>query len=284
MQIILYYHREAQSSASVLADLISRQVQENYTLRGELPSTDFLAYQWQLTESYNEYQRLNILQKALPYVRDSGLALYLRGEGAKPIRRIVADLDGCLVSEELLIKLSEGEAFAQELSQATLASMQGTIPFVENFACRIAYLAGKQAKDLEGIAYTMDLAPGVDLLSYFIEGEDIRFDIASSNLVPYVHHLSLRLNAHEYIATMPSMDEQEVLDGKLVEPIVTGEVKRTFAISNPYDRYPAEVTLTIGDGANDLPMLSATGHALLYHSGLPHSLNIAHLVADLYFR
>lgn len=273
-----------QADTSSLVQLLSNATEQSHTQATDLPSAQISALIWDCPKALSEAKCYELLRSALPYVRAGGYALYLRQSGAKPIRRIVADLDGCLVAEELLVKLSEGETFAHELSTATQAAMQGEVPFAENFAQRIAYLRGKCATDLESIAYQMTLAPGAELLTYFVEGEDIRFDIASSNLVPYVHHLSLRLNAHEYIATMPSMDEDEILDGTLIAPIVSGAEKRTFALANPYERYPAEATLSIGDGANDLPMLSATGHALLYASTSPHSLNIAHLVADLYFR
>lgn len=271
-----------------LAEAIRTQLQDytsaEYQHCEDCPSPNMLVYYLDLGEGITPSKREVILRDLLPYVRHYGLGIYLKRADALPIRRIVADLDGCMVREELLVRLSQGKAFASEVETATQAAMSGKESFEENFSKRIQHLKGLPVSTLETIAYEVPLAQGSEYLQHFIEGEELQLDIASSNLVPYVHHLSLRLNAHSYVATMPSMDESEVLDGSLVAPIIGAQEKRQFLLEHCNERQPETAVLAIGDGANDLKMLTTAGHALLYSACAADSLNIAHIVMDLYFR
>lgn len=269
---------------SELLPLISPYLNSEGVRTLDVPSALISGYAYELKEHLSTDERLSLLSAVLPYARKRGIALYIKASNAEPIKRIVADLDGCLVADELLPVLAQESEHARQIEEATALAMEGKQSFRENFSHRIGLLPGIPATRLEELAYELRLAPGVELLCHFTEGEAIRLDIASSNLIPYVHHVARRFGADEYIGTMPSLDEEERLTGALEEPIITDKEKQQFALNDPYNKSKAEETLCIGDGANDLLMLASTGHGLLYSSLSEHSLNIAHLVADIYFR
>lgn len=250
----------------------------------DCPSPLIELFTWELSKPPTDLDKYKLLSQLLPSVRRGECAVYLRGHDSQAIRRIVADLDGCLVAEELLPRLAVGKSYQEEMLRTTLEAMNGAEDFDKSFRQRVSLLRGTEVKALEETAWQIALAPGIELFAHFTEGEDIRLDIASSNLTPYVHHLANRLGASDYIATMPSLGEDEILDGKLIDPIVGAETKRQYANTPPSDRYSRVNTLTIGDGANDLAMLSSTAHALMYSSLGDNPLNLAHLLADLYFR
>lgn len=242
-------------------------------------------YHYTLCKQLKEEERKVLLASMLPCVRVHGFALYLRSTQASAIKRIVSDLDGTLVAEELLVALSREQEFAEEMRQSTESAMLGQLAFEANFRERVARLQGITATRLEEIAYELPLASGDELFCYFAQGEDIRLDIASSNLAPYVHNLSIRLNANEYIATMPILaDDDETLTGELVEHIIGAEEKRAFAQYDPHNKVTTSATMAIGDGANDLDMLAVVDHALLYTALHPSSPNIAHITTNIYFQ
>lgn len=250
----------------------------------DTPAKGHKVLRWTLHRELSQEERNSLYQELLPHIRQCACAIYYKGEHAQAIRRIVADLDGCLVAEELLVHVAQSRGEGSVIAEATQQAMQGEIDFARSFSERVRILKGMTASQLEEIAQSIRLAQGVESFCRFTEGEDIRLDLASSNLTPYVHTLMLRLGANDYIATMPSMDSVEVLDGTLVEPIITAEHKRDYCLSEVSKRISIEQTLTIGDGANDLLMLACTPHALLYHSAGEESLNIADIMIDLYFR
>lgn len=280
--IYLYTHKA--STASVVAEL--SDILKDYLASAQpqqlpAPSRTQDTTLWDLSSSpLSSRERHSLLSALLSYVRRQPVALYYRSPEAKPIRRIVADLDGCLVSEELLVRIAR----EQSMHTDTIAAMTGAVDFESSFRRRVQCVRGMTASQLEELGASVSLAPGIEHFCRFTEGEDIRLDLASSNLTPYVHTLMLRLGATDYIATMPEMDEEEVLDGTLSEPIVDAQSKRDFALQTIGRDIRLESTLSIGDGANDLEMLSATAHALLYCSAIDDSLDIGEVMTDLYFR
>lgn len=242
-------------------------------------------YEWEMEQVLSRADRLQILRSLLPQVRESGQAICLKSSTRQAIKRIVADLDGTLVGGELLVQLVGGQAEEQKMKRETERAMSGACLFEENFRARVRHLAGLGATRLEEMAYEMPLARGAELLGYFIQGEELRFDLASSNLTPYVHNLAIRFNAHEYIATMPLLEsDNETLTGLLVDQIIGPNEKRSFVEHDPYQRVTADGVLSIGDGANDLEMLASAGHALLYVADHTQALNIAHVCTDVYFQ
>lgn len=248
------------------------------------PSKQQAVTRWTLPRELSTSERQQAFLCLLPHIRQKPFALYYKGSNALPIKRIVADLDGCLVADELLIRIAQTLGWHPSMSEDTYKAMAGHTDFIASFKERVQILQGITASELEAWARSINLAPGIEHFCRFTEGEDIRLDLASSNLTPYVHSLMLRLGANDYISTMPSMNSLEVLDGTLIEPIITDKHKKEYALKAVHNSIGVEHTLTIGDGANDLLMLANTPHALLYHSVLPNSLNIADIVVDLYFR
>lgn len=283
-KIYIYRDKTVGDLPTEILELLRSYLGASEAQQLDTPSQHLALWAWQCEKSLSHDERLALQSAILPFVRQGALALYIQSERAEPIKRLVADLDGCLVAGELLVRLGEELGCIDEMSKQTELAMSGAEDFAENFAKRIALLRGVQAIRLEELALEMPLAPGLELLCHFTEGEAIRLDIASSNLTPYVHTLAQRFGADEYISTMPTLSADEVLEGGLVEPIIGAEEKRAFAAADPYQKVSSEATLSLGDGANDLLMLSATGHALLYCSLASKPLNIAHIVADLYFR
>lgn len=280
--IYLYTHKA--STARVVAEI--SDILEGYlaSVQAQLlpsPSQAQDTTCWDISSRpLSSGERHSLFSVLLGYIRREPVALYCRSEGAKPIRRIVADLDGCLVSEELLVRIAQEQAVYSD----TIAAMTGAVDFETSFRKRVQCVRGMTASQLEELGNIVNLAPGIERFCRFTEGEDIRLDLASSNLTPYVHTLTLRLGASDYIATMPEMSDDEILDGTLSIPVVDARSKRDFALQSPGRDITPESTLVIGDGANDLEMLSATAHALLYYSAIDNSLSISDIVADLYFR
>ncbi len=284
MKIHVYKLVDKQVISQELYQILSSYTHNNCQIYNNTPAKNLELYVWSLDGELTWTQKKGLLTKLLPIVRTEGLAIYLREQESEPIRRIVADLDGCLVAEELLPRLSKGKSYEDVINRMTQDAMSGIEGFGDNFARRVTYFQGLPATELERIAWEVKLARGIELFCQMTEGEEIRLDIASSNLVPYVHHLAQRLGATDYIATMPELDEEELLTGELVQPIIKADEKRSFAEQPIGGVYRPQNTLTIGDGANDIEMLSSSSHSLLYSSVGLESLNLAHVFMDLYFR
>lgn len=210
-----------------------------------------------------------LLANSLADVRHGLCLVYIR-RSMLSIRRIVADLDGTLIRGEGLIWLARAKGLERKIDQLTEACMLGQVSFTESFGHRLKLLGAITEKEWSIVAQAIPLADGVQGLSSMLKELGIAFDCASGGLEPFVAELQTRLGYEHYVCSKP---EQYILDS-------IG--KRSFACCDPRsDQVPAEATLSVGDGANDLDMLASTGHALLYSAMPREAYPLDRLISQL---
>lgn len=214
-------------------------------------------------------RRSALLSEWLKSIRRWGHPLLWQGSTA-PVRHLVSDLDGTLTAREGMVELARVRGRERELEELTSAAMLGQEPFAESFIARTALLEGITWEQMAEVARQLPLSPGATGLARLCQGRGISFGVATGAYAPLARVLQSRLGYDRYIASSPSLDEGGRLVGIEPKAIVQGEHKRSFALAQGL---PLR-TLCVGDGANDLPMLSEAGYALLYPAATGYAASL----------
>jgi len=196
-------------------------------------------------------------------------------------RLIVFDMDSTLIQCEVIDELARAAGAGDQVAAITEAAMRGEIPFNESFERRLATLAGLDASVLAEIADALPITEGAERLISNLKRLGYRVGILSGGFDYFANHLK-----HRFGLDCVSANELDIVDGKLTGrvkgEIVNGEKKaellRTMAGELGIDM---RQTIAVGDGANDLPMLSIAGLGVAFHAKPLVKENARHAISTL---
>lgn len=182
------------------------------------------------------------------------------------MRLIVMDVDSTLIQGEVIEMLAAHAGCEAEVARVTDAAMRGDLDFGESLTARVALLAGLDATALDRVYDDLVLAPGARTTIRTLKRLGYRFAIVSGGFSQITDRLAADLGI-DYAAA----NELEIVDGKLTGKVL-GEVVDRAGKARALRRFAAEVgiaeaaTIAIGDGANDLDMLSAAGLGIAFNA------------------
>ena len=182
-------------------------------------------------------------------------------------RRLVAfDMDSTLIEAEVIDELAHRAGVGEEVSAITERAMRGEIDFSESFRRRVGLLKGLDEGVLEEVAGGLTLSEGAEHLVSTLRSLGYKTAILSGGFTYFGEHLKRRLGI-DYVYA----NELEIVDGKVTGEvsgeIVDGERKaallRDIASREGID---LQQVIAVGDGANDLPMLSIAGLGIAFRA------------------
>ena len=204
------------------------------------------------------------------------------------MRLVVMDVDSTLVQGEVIEMLAGHAGCQDEVRAVTERAMHGELDFEESLHARVALLAGLDASFLDRVYDDLVLAPGARTLVRTLKRLGYRFAIVSGGF----SHVTDRIAADLGI-DFAAANELEIVDGRLTGRIV-GPVVDRAGKAEALRRFAAEVgvsqaaTVAIGDGANDLDMLSAAGLGIAFNAkpvvqrAADTAVNVPYLDAIMY--
>ena len=204
------------------------------------------------------------------------------------MRLIVMDVDSTLVQGEVIEMLADQAGCLDEVARLTEAAMRGDLDFEQSLRERVALLKGLDASALDRVYDSIVLAPGARTLVRTLKRLGYRFAIVSGGFTAVTDRIAADLGID-----FAAANELEVVDGRLTGNII-GEVVDRAGKAAALKRFAAEVgvpqaaTIAIGDGANDLDMLSAAGLGIAFNAkpvvqrAADTSVNVPYLDAIIY--
>jgi phosphoserine phosphatase len=182
-------------------------------------------------------------------------------------RRLVAfDMDSTLIEAEVIDELAIAAGVGEQVAEITERAMRGEIDFTESFKARVALLKGLDESVLAGIAEGLRITEGAENLVSTLKLLGYKTAILSGGFTYFGHYLQRKLGI-DYVHA----NELVIRDGRVtgeVEGIVVdgkrkAELLREIAQREGLDM---EQVIAVGDGANDLPMLSIAGLGIAFRA------------------
>ena len=182
-------------------------------------------------------------------------------------RRLVCfDMDSTLIETEVIDELAIRAGVGDEVKAITEQAMRGEIDFCESFKRRVALLKGLDVSVMQEIAESLPVTEGVERMMTVLKRAGFKTAILSGGFTYFGNYLKRRFGI-DYVYA----NELEIADGKLtgrfVGDIVDGKRKaELLRIIAQVENIDIAQTIAVGDGANDLPMLSTAGLGIAFHA------------------
>lgn len=184
----------------------------------------------------------------------------------KAKRLVVLDVDSTLIQNEVIDLLAEQAGCGAEVSGITELAMRGEIDFEESLLQRVNLLKGLDELGVERAWQNLKLTPGARTFCRTLGRLGFTTAIVSGGFSIFADRLQRELNIKHARA-----NELEIVGGRLtgrvVGPIVTRKAKAEFLCEiAEIEGVAIDQTVAVGDGANDLDMLTIAGLGIAFNA------------------
>jgi phosphoserine phosphatase len=232
------------------------------------------------------------LREALTSVAQANgvdLAVQRAGLHRRAKHLVVMDADSTLLQDEVIDLLAEECHCAEEVAKITELAMAGELDFAESLRRRVALLEGLDARVLDRVREKLRLTPGARTLLRTLHRLGYVPAVVSGGFVEILAPLLAELHV-DYLEA----NRLEIVDGKLTGRLAAPIVDRAGK-ARALERFAAEVgvplaqTVAVGDGANDIDMISVAGLGIAFNAKpvvrehADAALSVPYLDAVLYF-
>ena len=183
------------------------------------------------------------------------------------MRRLICfDIDSTLIETEVIDELAIRAGVGDQVKAITEAAMRGEIDFCESFRQRCALLKGLDVSVMQEIAENLPITEGVDRLMRILKKVGFKIAILSGGFTYFGNFLKQKYNI-DYVYANELEIENGKLTGNHVGDIVDGKRKaELLRLIAQVENVDIRQTVAVGDGANDLPMISIAGLGIAFHA------------------
>jgi len=207
------------------------------------------------------------------------------------MRRLICfDMDSTLIQTECIDELAMRAGVGDKVKAITESAMRGEIDFKESFRKRVALLKGLDVGVMKDIAEHMPITEGVDRLMSVLKRYGYKIAILSGGFTYFGEFLQHKYGIDYVYANELEVDDNGKLTGNYVGEIVDGHRKaELLKLIAQVEKVNLAQTIAVGDGANDLPMISEAGLGIAFHAkprvvaNAQQSINTIGLDGVLYF-
>lgn len=216
---------------------------------------------------------------------------FQRDDMFRRMRRLICfDMDSTLIQTECIDELADRAGVGAEVRAITESAMRGEIDFKESFTRRVALLKGLDVSVMKNIAEHLPITEGVDRLMTILKRYGYKIAILSGGFTYFGEYLQRRYGIDYVYANELEIDDNGKLTGRYVGEIVDGHRKaELLKLIAQVEKVNLAQTIAVGDGANDLPMISEAGLGIAFHAkprvvaNAKQSINTIGLDGVLYF-
>ncbi len=179
---------------------------------------------------------------------------------------LLADMDSTIVTSETLDELAAQANLKEKIAAITQRAMLGEIAFDDALRERIAMLKGLPIRALEATLEKIEVSPGARVLVNTMRANGAYTALVSGGFTFFTERIADRIGFDTHRGNELEFSEG-ALTGRVKEPVFgrDGKLATLHALAAEKD-VPIALTLAVGDGANDLPMLRAAGLGIAYRA------------------
>lgn len=181
-------------------------------------------------------------------------------------RLVVFDMDSTLITIEVIDELAKARGVGDQVVKITESAMRGELDFKQSFTKRLSLLNGLEESKVKGIGDSLPLTDGAERLIATLKKLGYKTAIVSGGFTYFGNILKQKLGIDYVFA-----NELEIVNG-IVTGNVKGEIvdgKRKAALLKEIaakENISLEQVIAVGDGANDLPMISLAGLGIAFNA------------------
>ncbi len=182
-------------------------------------------------------------------------------------RRLVCfDMDSTLIEVEVIDELAKAAGVGEQVAEVTERAMRGELDFNASFASRLATLKGLDESVLSAIAEALPITEGAARLISTLKRMGYKTAILSGGFTYFAKHLQKKLGIDYVHANELAIEDGKVI-GEVRGEIVNGERKAQL-LQQLAERegISLDQVIAVGDGANDIPMLSIAGLGVAFRA------------------
>jgi phosphoserine phosphatase len=179
---------------------------------------------------------------------------------------VVFDMDSTLIQGEVINVLAERAGVGDQVADITTSAMNGEMDFRESLKRRVALLKGLDAGILTEIAENLVLTEGAERLIQTLKKLGYKIGIISGGFDFFGEYLQNKLGLDYVFANVLEVKNGNVtgsVKGDIIDGPRKAEILKTIAT---VENISLQQTIAVGDGANDLPMISVAGLGIAFHA------------------
>ena len=193
---------------------------------------------------------------------------FQRDDMYRRMRRLICfDMDSTLIQTECIDELAMRAGVGDKVKAITERAMRGEIDFKESFTQRVSLLKGLDVSVMKDIADHLPITEGADRLMSVLKRCGYKIAILSGGFTYFGEQLRRRYGIDYVYANELEIDENGKLTGRYIGEIVDGKRKaELLKLIAQVEQVNLAQTIAVGDGANDLPMISEAGLGIAFHA------------------
>jgi phosphoserine phosphatase len=221
---------------------------------------------YELAVSGGDIQKMREQLVAAAAQRPIDIAIQPEGLERRAKRMVIMDVDSTLIENEVINLLAEEAGVGDQVSEITAAALRGEIDFEGSLRERVALLEGLGEDALQRVAQRITVTPGARTFIRTLKRMGMKTAIVSAGFTRFANALAADLGIDYSLSNTLDVKNGK-LTGRLAGEFVDGPRKASFLEDiAAREGFSSAQVVAVGDGANDLEMLSVAGLGIAFNA------------------